>query len=1153
MSTPIRSYKFFSPSSILYDTTSGAILYRGEEANIQWESNENQENNTYVRNVFLELYEIYMNAQGKNYESCLHYKAVAQGAEKILLEETEYWGKDLNISKSHFIYVFTLPANWDYDAREKLIRPLFIQAGLIETDDHGRLIFFTRLEANFQLLHDYGKVGTENGRQYILCTVEYKDEIRVTLELVAARYPSFTSVESKYVPQLLKSTSFTVPFTIKERKERIRAYLHKKFNTALPAELYYEDDDFISNKHSYDSENNDSNDVFTGDCSVDFYHNDYFDDFKNVDHKDHNNGDNPDNSSLEHDNNSVEPDNDSVKPDNDSVKPDNDSVKPDNDSVEPDSNSIEFDNNSLYPGNNNHDNIDSNDLINDTDFDDDSDNLRHHKFNDCDFVECHNVEEDYDVNEYNLEQSNIDFIESVTIKDIYEDFPEISETTFTDQMNSMFQHSDKANITAILIHTIDRTPMWDWIFLTKHIDKWFQEYGEQQRRCELMTFIKNDIECVNLKLDAFDRMKGCSNLVINPIKESNKNRDPAITTANSKDIWSEESLGPVYFINLDILQTEVKVNFTYVGENNNTKKPAKNIQCNIKSLDSFIACSKLGQRPSLRMTNRTKLFVECIFGGYLRRYTDIDQRKDIKDLFMCPGSKKLEELLSEAENRCFFMKEDGLSATVEDFMPVLHSEENLDKQYGTGWRDKNIGFAVSIDKNILDRFFYSEENLNELFFASGFLQKNNNHRKAKVSTYAEEILPAIQEKLKSLKFEMKSYFVIAQTHPTYIQLTLHQVVKSSSNGEDAATIIIEDKVIQIEDVYDAMCKQIWKTLVPCGHINYCAIHKNNVNTSQDLGSAETYKSICQAIKQFVLEIFQPNNVFLEMDAKKEMDISNTCSCSMSLSLRNIIDVGLRPIIQKITTITAAALTNTELFRFYEVSYLFILGNPFSLSPNSIIYKMYSVLIQEAIDNSIESKEKDTQGFVLLESFDQLLIPVTHNKPYMFHNFISGKLAQVAGETYGIRLNEFRYQFYPPFYRIKRDGYQETKLAFESSYLVVLQKGQEIPITGLDIRLGLDSTFTEGLSVEIIGVQYPSKVVANEPIILPEDSVGIMSTLHVEKREEASARQIIVQFKHINYKSSLQISLRETGGEVGCSTEYPIQKLSIEEPLTLAYI
>lgn len=80
-----------------------------------------------------------------------------------------------------------------------------------------------------------------------------------------------------------------------------------------------------------------------------------------------------------------------------------------------------------------------------------------------------------------------------------------------------------------------------------------------------------------------------------------------------------------------------------------------------------------------------------------------------------------------------------------------------------------------------------------------------------------------------LEFKMKSCFVVAQIYPTtHVQLTLHQVVRLLSPQKPAATVIIQDKIVHIEDIYDTLCQKIWAIMLS-GHVEYCTTHKNERN------------------------------------------------------------------------------------------------------------------------------------------------------------------------------------------------------------------------------------------------------------------------------------------------------------------------------------
>lgn len=274
----------------------------------------------------------------------------------------------------------------------------------------------------------------------------------------------------------------------------------------------------------------------------------------------------------------------------------------------------------------------------------------------------------------------------------------------------------------------------------------------------------------------------------------------------------------------------------------------------------------------MQLISRTKLQVERIFSHYIEMHSDPLLQKKIIDTFVDSEGKILERLLSKENLGKLFSKEDKPCRANVDFVDIRHPgyvffviisylyylnklvEEKLEGSFGNDWRDKNIAYAVCVDKSILDNVFGSKEHFHELLYASGILQKNNEHRKAQISTYGAEILPAIQQKLKHLEFKMKSYFVVAQTYPTHIQLTLHQVVRLSSPQKDAATIIIQDEIIHIEDVYDTLCKRVWANMLFSGHVEYCTKHKDERDTLYDFGSFQNYSNIRHKLKLCITKL-----------------------------------------------------------------------------------------------------------------------------------------------------------------------------------------------------------------------------------------------------------------------------------------------------------
>ncbi|KAG2195026.1 hypothetical protein INT47_005626 [Mucor saturninus] len=265
-------------------------------------------------------------------------------------------------------------------------------------------------------------------------------------------------------------------------------------------------------------------------------------------------------------------------------------------------------------------------------------------------------------------------------------------------------------------------------------------------------------------------------------------------------------------------------------------------------------------------------------------------------------------------------------------------EENIERIYEADWRGNNIWYGVSTDKHLLDSVFGSMKKLEKLFFASGILQEGNNTRRAKFCIHGEGILPAIQHKYRHLDFKMKSYFVAAQIFSKHIQLTLHQVVKLALPKEDAATIVIQDEIIHMDDIYDSLCKNILaNTQIDCEY-NHCHIH----NAHDAFESLQTCTSLRQNLKLYVFEILKMSEESLDLDCGKKLIINDECDCSIDIFLRDVIEVNLKSVIEDIATVKAASLTNKRIFGNYEVDYLFVLENPFGMPYNSVVYRVYTM-------------------------------------------------------------------------------------------------------------------------------------------------------------------------------------------------------------------
>lgn len=124
--------------------------------------------------------------------------------------------------------------------------------------------------------------------------------------------------------------------------------------------------------------------------------------------------------------------------------------------------------------------------------------------------------------------------------------------------------------------------------------------------------------------------------------------------------------------------------------------------------------------------------------------------------------------------------------------------------------------------------------------------------------------------------------------------------------------------------------------------------------------------------------------------------------------------------------------------------------------SSLTHTAYTLITQQAIDDGLYSKEKDTQFFVLRDSFDQLMKLDRQNKPYMYERFVNGTLCQISSTSYAIRIISLVPDISYPFSRINRNGNIKNTIEGDGSCLVFTKEGKPIPTKSFTIRYNQQS-------------------------------------------------------------------------------------------------
>jgi hypothetical protein len=176
--------------------------------------------------------------------------------------------------------------------------------------------------------------------------------------------------------------------------------------------------------------------------------------------------------------------------------------------------------------------------------------------------------------------------------------------------------------------------------------------------------------------------------------------------------------------------------------------------------------------------------------------------------------------------------------------------DDLRKKLGDNLLESlHIGYLISIEKLVLDTCIETKDNLRELAMGCGLLKKSDDDKKFRIMTQGEGTLQRLQNEF-DVDLPLKSYFVQAQLHENYVQLTLNQVVKIAllEEEEETSAIILKDKIVAIKDIFDSLCRNIWEQL-DSSLIDCCEEHQREGLELKCILVLQNYKYFAVLLKQ----------------------------------------------------------------------------------------------------------------------------------------------------------------------------------------------------------------------------------------------------------------------------------------------------------------
>ncbi|KAG2233240.1 hypothetical protein INT48_001689 [Thamnidium elegans] len=218
------------------------------------------------------------------------------------------------------------------------------------------------------------------------------------------------------------------------------------------------------------------------------------------------------------------------------------------------------------------------------------------------------------------------------------------------------------------------------------------------------------------------------------------------------------------------------------------------------------------------------------------------------------------------------------------------------------------------------------------------------------------------------------------------------VTESGSDHEDQETVIIQEEIIHIPNMYDALCFNMWSNITEDSSlIRLCNTHKGyNDNELLDILSLENQAEFTNNLKEYISKDILHKNVTTQKADKATVYLK----------------VSFRPVLQDIISLVFTSLINKQLFGNYRhIQYVFHL---ICFNCNPQFQHILMKILDEETDYFLYEQRIDLAYYTIPKLPNQLLQPILQEKPCSYKGFQVGVLRQVYSENFGFGFKDSSY-------------------------------------------------------------------------------------------------------------------------------------------------
>ncbi|CAO3646956.1 unnamed protein product [Mucor fragilis] len=246
-----------------------------------------------------------------------------------------------------------------------------------------------------------------------------------------------------------------------------------------------------------------------------------------------------------------------------------------------------------------------------------------------------------------------------------------------------------------------------------------------------------------------------------------------------------------------------------------------------------------------------------------------------------------------------------------------------------------------------------------------------------------------------------SFYVQAYINDDNIRFTLNKVIAVSSvNGAiQKSTFTIQEMSVELESILDSVCDTMWNQLMmpECQRnpdlLDHCDTHLTGEY------SAVNYCFFKRSIQEMTEKLLQENFATCnqDIDSSHTISISKECSCSLQISFRTLIDIGLQPAISHIATIIASSLASNSFFGLYTVSALIIMDDS-----KETLLQNYHHIFEKTMQRCLQAHHRRTIVFYSRETVMAACASLGSWYTGLQQVFGKGSYSQVSNTDYVLR-------------------------------------------------------------------------------------------------------------------------------------------------------